>query len=391
MLSSGPIHPDTHLATETQLTDYTLLHQGHYSRVFTVRQGERRLLLKTLPEDCAGQREQLIALLRREYALLSTLDCPYIVRVWDFREDPVLGWAIIEEYIEAEDLQTWLQHKPSQHERKQVLNELMEALDYLHSKTIIHGDLKPDNILITRTGGHVRLIDLGFSDRDDMVNKAIGCTPSFAAPEQQQSNTTLDVSADIYALGQVLRMLFPRRYRGVSRRCMAKQPSKRYSSIQGVRIGIRNSHIRPIATVASVLLVLLSSLIWHSQTQQVVPVEPLRDTIVVVRVDTVVLPVVKPVAQAPQQPTLDLSSVHACYDSITRNCIDSLKSHGLKPSSHEGSAYVLSFGQSCIKARENAVDRDPEHIDEIMQDYINQFQRNIRYIYKCTGDTMHIY
>lgn len=90
------------------------------------------------------------------------------------------------------------------------LYPVFDALEYIHSKGIIHMDIKPSNIMI-ENGCNIRLMDLGIAFTHDTVNMTspglIG-TPKYAAPEQilekGQTQLKVDKTTDIYELGITL-------------------------------------------------------------------------------------------------------------------------------------------------------------------------------------------
>ena len=95
------------------------------------------------------------------------------------------------------------------------LYPVMDALDYLHQKGIVHMDIKPANIMIEH-GSNIRLMDLGIAytpDSVSMTSPGLIGTPKYAAPEQiiepGQVQLTVDKTTDIYELGVTLYELLP--------------------------------------------------------------------------------------------------------------------------------------------------------------------------------------
>lgn len=88
-----------------------------------------------------------------------------------------------------------------------IIRQVAEALDSLHSQGWLHGDVKPDNIMIS-TEGHVTLIDLGFALRksEAMVTELRTARGSlnYVAPETMTSALASDERSDIYSLGVCL-------------------------------------------------------------------------------------------------------------------------------------------------------------------------------------------
>ena len=203
-------------------------------------------------------------LLKREFDLFNKLNSNEIVKCWTLERIDGIGLCIVMEYVDGRTLQEFLQEKPSQKLRRKVLYELLNAVDYIHHCQIVHQDLKPNNILITNNGTHVKIIDFGLSDNDAYyTNKNLGCTNGFAAPEQLQNDLTIDLRADVYALGKIIDTIFPNKYSSIKAKCCQHNREKRYQSVADIQKAIKqNDWLTHYGIALFLLFVLISSIIF---------------------------------------------------------------------------------------------------------------------------------
>ena len=172
--------------------------------------------------------------LSKEYQIGVQLDHPHIVRVNSLEEDPKIGLCIVMEYVEGQNLDEWLVTKPSVAARKQIFRQIMDAMAYCHDRQIWHLDLKPSNILITKDGLTAKIIDFGLSDSSSFAFRQTGGTRRYAAPEQLAGRGS-DHRSDIYALGGILKRMFPHRYGRAVRRAQRTDPEKRPQTVAALR------------------------------------------------------------------------------------------------------------------------------------------------------------
>ena len=234
--TSGPIRPlhSQELGVD-HLTDYELLSDSGHNLIYRAQMGGKWVVLKAAkPTEGEQTRNQL--LLEREFEIMHRLDSIYVVQTISMVDDPQLGRAILMEYIHGRPFDKFIAENPTSTERRRVADELMEALIFLHERQIVHGDLKPSNILITDSGNHVRLIDFGFADNEAYIAKNIGTSPSISTEEQLPTDVLLP-ERDIYALGKILSLLFPHSVKPIIRRCLASDRS-RYTSVRQVRAAL---------------------------------------------------------------------------------------------------------------------------------------------------------
>lgn len=235
--------------------------EGHNALYVATRFG-RKYVLKALAEPYRESTPH-IELLRKEFTIGVGVDHPNIVRLLDFGHMDSIGWYIRMEFIDGITLDQFLETNPPAAIRRRILEQLLDALSCLHERQIIHRDIKPSNILITRNGSTVKLIDFGVSDTDDYVTfKQPAGSMAYIAPEQL-AGKTIDNRADIYAVGKIINLLFPHRYKYIVRICTRVNPTDRYSScVQVVRAIRRADRVRLWLPVSLLLLAILCLAGW---------------------------------------------------------------------------------------------------------------------------------
>ena len=201
-------------------TEREVLWQTRHNRLARAKRYGRWWMLKSLKPEYAGQTfyRQMI---RKELEMLMKFQHPHIVQAVGLEEVEGWGMCIVMEYVDGMVLNEWLAERRGKEDRLRLVEELLDAVGYIHSKGVVHRDLKPGNILVTRNGTDIKLIDFGLADNDHQaILKQPAGTPSYMSPEQME-NAIPDVRNDVYSLGLVLKLLLPEReFRAIVKRCL---------------------------------------------------------------------------------------------------------------------------------------------------------------------------
>lgn len=231
------------VADDYMYSDPVLLSESTLSRLYRVSRDGKYFIIKTA-NDNTGRSN---ALIKREYEISIGIDCPYIVNVFTYEEDTIVGPGIIMGYVDGRTLDDFLKENPSAQLRKRVFEQLIEAVAYLHLKGIIHNDLKPENILVTSSYNSVKLIDFGLSDDDaHYLSKTLGCTPRYASPELMEQSKGLDARSDIYSLGLLMKDIFGKKYGYISSKATRNDRTKRYANVEQIQKAIKRRSTFPI-------------------------------------------------------------------------------------------------------------------------------------------------
>lgn len=182
------------------------LGSGARSTIWQIRQcqtGEMFALKRAVKRQFSDTRFLRQAI--NEHDVGVNLNHPVIRRIYRMRR--IRQWLSLHEvhvFMELCEGQTVQQDRPrSVPEVVRIFAEVAGALAYMNAGGFVHGDIKPNNILVAPASGAVKIIDLGQSCRVGTVKDRIQGTPDFIAPEQVQRQP-LDGRTDAYNFGAAL-------------------------------------------------------------------------------------------------------------------------------------------------------------------------------------------
>lgn len=168
---------------------------GDVARVISAHDRERDapVVLKIAP---TASDDDFLAL-RREFRLLASLDHPSIAKARDFGLTiDGRAWFSMDEVL-GPDLQTFAQEHALL-ENLSALVDVAHALDYVHARGFIHGDVKPHNVRVS--GERAFLLDFGLAIARGEEADGIRGTPAYVAPEVLRGARP-DRRADLYSIG----------------------------------------------------------------------------------------------------------------------------------------------------------------------------------------------
>jgi serine/threonine-protein kinase len=171
----------------------------------------KRVAIKMMSRELAAHPEAL-ARFRREVKVTTELAHPNIVDVFDFGAAETGEPYLVMEYLEGEDLEQRLERDGPVPLRTavEIINQVASALAVAHQEGVVHRDLKPGNVFLTRRedgGIFVKVVDFGISKvlkaattKLTMARAVVG-TPEYMAPEQAAGRVDhVDHRSDQWAL-----------------------------------------------------------------------------------------------------------------------------------------------------------------------------------------------
>lgn len=258
-------------AIEQFLAGYQLLRllaRGGFAEVWEAEQTSlgRKVAIKVLRKELLGN-DQMRSLFENEARVLARLNHANVVAVID-RGKSDRGPYFVMEYLEGETLQDMLSRGNLARDRAlQILLQAVRGLAYAHRNDVVHRDVKPANVLVSRRG-QVKIGDFGIAavktaleaeeEEAEPQNKQALGTRAFMAPEQRVSFDGVGPQADVYSLGVILHRIIvgklppgpgqiaggatvPDRLRPVLEKSLEPRPHKRYVDAGAFRDALINA------------------------------------------------------------------------------------------------------------------------------------------------------
>ncbi|MDE6339182.1 MAG: serine/threonine protein kinase [Muribaculaceae bacterium] len=168
----------------------------------------KRYILKGISEDFRNDPIQNLAL-SKEFEIGLSLDHPNIRQTIGYEKINGLGQVIILEFFDGKPLNEYLRSVNITHQTaRSIAIQVASAIKYIHSKGILHKDLKPSNILVSHNGLLVKIIDFNLSDSESFITlKNPAGTKNYIAPELINRTGQPSTASDIYSFGIILKEL----------------------------------------------------------------------------------------------------------------------------------------------------------------------------------------
>src|SRR5438105_5937154 len=287
------------LSSGTKLGRYEIrskIGEGGMGEVYLAEdtQLHRKVALKILTAEFAAHSDRMRRF-KQEAMAAAALNHPNIAHIYEVGDDQAVHFIAME-FVDGITLRRLI-HEPKARLKKllRYLEHVAEGLAKAHAAGIVHRDLKPDNIMVTRDG-HAKILDFGLAKltepqpsrasgesasqaatailQEHSTPGAIIGTVGYMSPEQAQGKTKeIDHRSDIFSFGCILfeaatgrrafegkdaldtlhkivhapvpqlkdvNPLAPDELQRIVRRCLAKEPEKRYQSIKEVAIELED-------------------------------------------------------------------------------------------------------------------------------------------------------
>ena len=182
--------------------------QGAMAVVFKAKQLslDRIVAIKVLPKRLS-ENPEFVERFYREGRAAARLNHPHIVQAYDVGEAGTYHYFVME-YIDGQTVYDLLTDERAikEPDALRMVLQAARALEHAHAQDLIHRDVKPKNLMLTKTND-LKLADMGlaremsdFATATAEAGRAYG-TPYYIAPEQIRGEINIDARADIYGLG----------------------------------------------------------------------------------------------------------------------------------------------------------------------------------------------
>lgn len=203
---------------EQRISDYRIKYTLGSGQSGKVKLGENvktkeLAAIKVIKKELFETKPEIVPKIHREIALLRLLDHPHVLRLRDVYESPHHLYIIME-YAEHRELFDYVvsRHSLSLDLGIRLFRQIIYGVEYLHSRSICHRDLKLENLLLD-AHNNIKIGDFGFARlmRSSTVDTSCG-SPHYAAPEVIKGEPYDGRAADIWSCGVILYVLLSGRF-----------------------------------------------------------------------------------------------------------------------------------------------------------------------------------
>ncbi|XP_073142910.1 CBL-interacting serine/threonine-protein kinase 3-like [Henckelia pumila] len=187
--------------------------QGSFAKVKLAKNCEtgQSVALKILNKDMVLKRK-MTEQIKREIATMKLIKHPNVIRLYEVMASKTKIFIIMEYVTGGELFDTIATHgKMQEDEARKYFQQLINVVDYCHSRGVFHRDLKPENLLLD-TAGNLKVSDFGLSAlsqqiKDDGLLHTTCGTPNYVAPEVLNDRGYDGATADLWSCGVILFVL----------------------------------------------------------------------------------------------------------------------------------------------------------------------------------------
>ncbi|KAH9322610.1 hypothetical protein KI387_017249, partial [Taxus chinensis] len=187
------------------------LARGTFAKVKFARniEGGENVAMKVL-EKGTILRNRMVDQIKREISIMKIVRHPNIVRLHEVLASQTKIYIVLE-FVTGGELFDKIVHQGrlSENESRRYFQQLIDAVDYCHSKGVYHRDLKPENLLLD-SEGNLKVSDFGLSalhQQEDRLLHTICGTPNYVAPEVLGHKGYDGAAADVWSCGVILYVL----------------------------------------------------------------------------------------------------------------------------------------------------------------------------------------
>ena len=187
---------------------------GSFAKVKLARDTETNELvaIKVLEKEMIVQQHMTVKQIKSEISTMKLVRHPYIVQLREVVASKKRIFIVLE-YVKGGELYDKIKQcgRLREDEARKYFQQLIDAVDYCHSRNVYHRDLKPENLLLDDRG-NLKISDFGLSalpqqiGRDGLLHTACG-TPNYIAPEVIKNNGYHGSTADLWSCGVILFVL----------------------------------------------------------------------------------------------------------------------------------------------------------------------------------------